>query len=311
MEDRRSDAVAHLAVRVRSQNTGLFRAFLLEFMKTLKNVLNKIQYFSQLCKGNHLDSHSAAAAFFMFVAIIPFVILILAIIPYTPLTDSDILGLAEMLLPDRLDSFAVDIMNQLSNQSLTVLSVSALFAMWTASRSVMTIKQGLNEINGDIDTRNFLVNRGFSALYTLILIVSFMLILILNVVFVGVDRYVKSIIDFSIIDNFSIVNVIMKLRPFITVAIGFLLNLYFFTILPKRKMKVKEQVPGAIIVSVVWYLYSLLFGIYISKYNAYSMYGSLAVVIIVLIWLYACMYILFLGAQFNYYLSVVRKNNKI
>ena len=88
VEDRRSDAVAHLAVRVRSQNTGLFRAFLLGFMKALKNVLNKIQYFSQLCKGNHLDSHSAAAAFFMFVAIIPFVILILAIIPYTPLTDS-------------------------------------------------------------------------------------------------------------------------------------------------------------------------------------------------------------------------------
>lgn len=309
VEDRRSDAVAHLAVRVRSQNTGFFRVFLLGLMINAKNIINKIQKFSQLCKGNHIDSHSAAAAFFMFVSIIPFIILVLAIIPYTPLTDQDILKLAELLLPKRLDSFAVDIMNQLCNQSLTVLSVSAVLAIWTASRSVLTIKQGLNEINGDLDTRNFLFSRLNSAIYTFILVISFMLILVLNVVFVAIDRYLKSIIDFSLIDNFNIVNVIMKLRPVITIAVGFLLSMFFFTFLPKRKMKAKEQIPGAILVSVVWYLYSLLFGIYISNYNAYSMYGSLAVVIIVLFWLYACMYILFLGAQFNYYLSLTRENN--
>ena len=280
-------------------------------MKRIVKLYNKINEFGQLCKGNHLDSHSAAAAFFMFVSIIPFIILILSIVPYTPLTSQNILDIAELLLPKRLDSYAGDIMNQLSSQSLTVLSVSAIAAMWTASRSLLTIKQGLNEILGITETGNFIFKRINAAFYTLILIISFMLILILNVGLAGFERYLASVSGIKLIEKFDFWHIIMRLRPVVTIAIAFLVNLYFFTFLPNKKMKAKKQIPGAVLVSITWYLYSMLFSIYISNYNAYSMYGSLAVVIIVLFWLYACMYILFLGGQFNYYLSLMQENNKI
>ena len=307
VEDRRSDAVAHLAVRVRSQNTRLF-GFLCLFMKErlekIKALYNQIYEFSQLCKLNHLDSHSAAAAFFLFVSIIPFIILILAIIPFTPITDENILSLVEIIIPKQFDSYAVDIMSQIQNRSVTLLSVSAIAAMWSSSRSLLTIKQGLNEIRGCKETRNFVVLRFNAAFYTIILIMAFVAILILNVVITGIERYFREALGISISEQYDLMYLVITLRPIITLVISFFMTLYFYTFLPNDKIVMKSQIPGAIIVSIVWYICSTLFGIYINYFDAYSMYGSLSVVVIVLFWFYACMYILFLGGQFNYYLSL-------
>lgn len=277
----------------------------------IKLIYNEIYEFSQLCKENHLDSHSAAAAFFMFVSIIPFFMLILGIIAYTPVTDATVLSVVETILPAKFDHFASDIMEQLVNESLTLVSVTAIVAMWTASRSLLTIKQGLNEIRGFVEKRNFIVLRANSAIYTILLLISFVLMLVINVVFIGIERYFRSLFGISISKTYSVVKIIMILRPVITIIVGFLLNLFFFTFLPNEKIKARTQIPGAAIVAVVWYLFSLVFGIYINNYNAYSMYGSLSVVIMILFWLYACMYIMFLGGQFNYYLSLRRENNKM
>ena len=284
------------------------RTYILKkIIEIIKAIYKKIYDFGQLCKKSHLDSHSAAAAFFMFVSIIPFIILFLAIIPFTPVLDEDILRIAEFILPERLDVYAVDIMKQLTDQSITAIWLSAVVAMWTASRSLLTIKQGLNEIRGITETRNFLVLRINAAFYTIILILSFVLLLLLNVGVTAVQRYFRNVLGIAISDKYDFVNIIITLRPIISIFIGFILNLYLFTFLPNQKVTIKSQLPGAILVGFIWYVFSTIFGIYINYYNAYSMYGSLAVVIIVLFWLYACMYITFLGGQFNYYLSLERE----
>ena len=277
----------------------------------IKILIKEINTFGQLCKSNHLDSHSAAAAFFMFVSIIPVFILLIAIIPFTPLTDKMILNIVEFLLPNKMDSFAIGVVKQLTERSITAIWISAIAAIWSASRSIVTIKQGLNEIRGENDTRNFVIVRINGAFYVVILIVSFVLLLVINVIFTGIDRYFREVLEISISAKYDLVYIIMQLRPLITIIVGFLLNLYIFTFLPNDKIKIKSQIPGAVIVALLWYVFTTLFGIYINYFNAYSMYGSLSIVIIVLFWLYACMYILFLGGQFNYYLSLRRENDTI
>ena len=277
----------------------------------IKGYVNEINEFSQLCKENHLDSHSAAAAFFMFVSIIPFFIVFLLIIPFTPVDYATILNFIKSILPERIDYYAEEIVRLLSNQSVSALFLSAIVAMWSSSRALLTIKAGFNDIRGAVEKKNFFVLRLDAVFYTFLLIVSVLLLFILNVVFTGIIRYLRVVLNIDIVEDFKQVHILVILRPLITIAVAFLVNLYFYTVLPKDKIKVKSQIPGAAIVALVWYLYSTLFSIYINNFNAYSMYGSLSVVIIVLFWLYACMYILFLGGQFNYYLSLRQQNNKI
>lgn len=277
----------------------------------IKGYVNEINEFGQLCKENHLDSHSAAAAFFMFVSIIPFFIVFLLIIPFTPVDYDTILNFIKSILPERIDYYAEEIVRLLSNQSVSALFVSAIVAMWSSSRALLTIKAGFNDIRGAVEKKNFFVLRLDAVFYTFLLIVSVLLLFILNVVFTGIIRYLRVVLNIDIVEDFKQVHILVILRPLITIAVAFLVNLYFYTVLPKDKIKVKSQIPGAAIVAFVWYLYSTLFSIYINNFNAYSMYGSLSIVIIVLFWLYACMYILFLGGQFNYYLSLRQQNNKI
>lgn len=277
----------------------------------IKRYVNEINEFSQLCKENHLDSHSAAAAFFMFVSIIPFFIVFLLIIPFTPVDYDTILNFIKSIFPEMIDYYAEEIVKQLSNQSVPALFVSAIVAIWSSSRALLKIKSGFNEIREVSEEKNFFVLRLDAVFYTFILIVSVLLLFVLNVVFTGIIRYIRAVFDIDIVDRFHLVYLLVLFRPLITIVVAFLVNLYFYTVLPKDKIKIRTQIPGAAIVALVWYLYSTFFSIYINNFNAYSMYGSLSVVIVVLFWLYACMYILFLGEQFNYYLCLKRQKYKI
>ena len=80
-----------------------------------------------------------------------------------------------------------------------------------------------------------------------------------------------------------------------------------YALLPFKKHKFREQIPGAVLAATVWTGYSYLFSLYINKFGAFSMYGSLTAIIILMIWLYMCMYFLFLGDNLNkYFRPIIR-----
>ena len=54
--------------------------------------------------------------------------------------------------------------------------------------------------------------------------------------------------------------------------------------------------------AVAWSLFSLGFSVYLDYYDGFSnMYGSLTTIILILLWLYFCMYIVLIGAEINAY----------
>ena len=68
--------------------------------------------------------------------------------------------------------------------------------------------------------------------------------------------------------------------------------------------RVKSQMPGAAFASVAWLAISRLVLVYVDIFpNISIMYGSLAGIVIAMLWLYFCMYFLLLGAMVNYFLS--------
>jgi len=78
----------------------------------------------------------------------------------------------------------------------------------------------------------------------------------------------------------------------------------FFSIiyktLPNGKMKFVDQIPGAVITSAGWVSFSILFSFFVDNFSNYAnVYGSLSAIIILMLWLYICMYIMFIGAEIN------------
>ena len=88
--------------------------------------------------------------------------------------------------------------------------------------------------------------------------------------------------------------------------IVFFWALYLFV--PDRKSRhISVELPGAVMCAAGWMGFSYLFSFYIDHMSDFSaMYGSLTAVVLCMVWLYACMYLLFAGAEFNVIVSDVR-----
>ena len=75
-----------------------------------------------------------------------------------------------------------------------------------------------------------------------------------------------------------------------------------YKVLPNRKATFKSQIPGALIIAVAWSIFSYGFSFYFEIFPGFSnMYGNLATIIMVMVWLYICMNLLLYGAEINAY----------
>ena len=91
---------------------------------------------------------------------------------------------------------------------------------------------------------------------------------------------------------------------FIGILIIYILMLYIFV--PNRKTRILYELPGAIFSAVGWTIFSFVFSIYVDMSAGFSVtYGSLTTLVFIMLWLYACMNMLFVGAEIN---SFLRKN---
>ena len=78
-----------------------------------------------------------------------------------------------------------------------------------------------------------------------------------------------------------------------------------YTYVPNKKLKMKYQIPGAVFSAVGWNLFSYGFAVYVDSFNGMSIYGSLSTIVIMMFWLYCCIYILLIGANLNRYFRPV------
>lgn len=91
-----------------------------------------------------------------------------------------------------------------------------------------------------------------------------------------------------------------SLRWIIGFGILVLFFLLIYTALPIDKGKPFTKLPGAVFSALGWLIFSALYSFYIDNFANYSyIYGSLTVIVLLILWLYVCMYILFLGEELN------------
>lgn len=95
---------------------------------------------------------------------------------------------------------------------------------------------------------------------------------------------------------------IMGMRTLITTGVLAVLFLVLYKCIPNRKASFKSQCPGALISSLAWSIFSLAFSMYLDiALAASNMYGSLTMIVFIMIWMYFCMWILLIGAEINAY----------
>lgn len=252
----------------------------------------------EIINGSVMDLAAQLSYFFLF-ALFPMLFFLVALTPYLPVADvmSDLMTRAAMLLPHEALAIIQKHMDDLlNNPRPKLLSFSLLLALWSASRGINSFRIGLNMAYGVQDKRPFwrvqLLCIGLTLFTTLLLIASLTLVLMGGRL--GVWLLGNSAVGHPLIWVGSRLS-----WPLGTLAFAMALGLNYY-LLPDVKQKLIHLLPGALLSTTLWLVFTWGFTQYaehIGNYNA--TYGSIGGVVVLMTWLYLTGLIFLIGGKLN------------
>ena len=267
----------------------------------MKKIYLIFRDFARQLTRDNINAFASSTAFFFFLSLMPTLIILCSFLPFTPLTEGDLITAVTSVAPEFLEPIVVSLIKQMYDQSVGTLPIAVLVMIWSCGKGMLALMRGLNVVNGVSEDRNYLFLRLEASFYMVITVISLLVSLGLSVfgevVMHTVIRMFPHIGElFSFLMHFRFVFVWVLLTIIFTVT---------YTYVPNKKLKMRYQIPGAAFASIGWNVFSFCFSVYVENFNGMSVYGSLSTIIIMMFWMYCCIYILLIGANLNRYFKPI------
>ncbi len=265
-----------------------------------KRLTRFLKSFSRRVRDDHVDVYAAQASFFIVMSIIPILMLMFTLLKYTPLTEGMVMDTLGRFLNAQMMSSVQEIVDNVYDGSSTVLSFAAISAIWVAGKGILGLTNGLNQINRIQENRGYLLLRIRSSVYTVLMVIAFIVAVSILVFGFRLQELLCGIFPLLAAHQ----DVLMFLQTFLALCLLTLIFTALYMLLPNGKKPFRTQFPGAFFTTVAWYVFSYVFSLYLSfAKNMSVIYGGLTTLVVMLLWLYFCMYLWFLGAELNAYLE--------
>ena len=250
---------------------------------------------------------SSAIAFSFFMALFPFALFILNLIPFIPLENfqADFLEFVEEGVPpntyDAIEAILRDIM-ETSHQGL----LSSGFIL-----SILLMTNGINAILGGFEmSAHITITRGFFRQYFISLAISLVLSMILLITVAAIVIAEVMIQKINIRGYVADVSVIEWSRY------GFILLMILITTSILNKFGAKETSSiafisyGAVFTTILIVISSYIFGIYVTKFAKYNeLYGSIGTLLVLMFYIWINCMVLLLGFELNATISKLKRKN--
>mgnify|MGYP001591902299 FL=1 len=259
-----------------------------------------------------LSIRASAVAFSFFMAIFPFLLFIIILIPYIPFEgfQSDFLNFLDASLPPNTsDFFNQNIFENINkNRGGGLISSVFLISMFLMSNGVNAVFSGFE------NSYHQQLNRNFINQYLYAFGVSIILVFILIVTIIGVG-FCEIYLIHPLYDSLNLNDAASELfwidaskflffilMIYLTIAV-----LYFFG--TKEGKQSRFFSVGALFTTFLVLINSYLFGYYIENFSNYNqLYGSIGALLILLFYLWLNAIILLLGFELNASLQRLKQN---
>jgi len=263
----------------------------------IKKAYTLIKDFTTRLEEKHITTNAAATAFYLFLSLIPMLILLCAIIPYTPLTEGNLMAALTEITPEATHPLIISIIRDVYTSSAGVISIAAIVTAWSAGRGVLALMRGLNAVNGVEEKRAAFIQRLLATVYTVIILA----VLILSLIAMVFGNTLVNIILYQAPVLSPIVKFIINGRFLIVFALISLALALIYAYIPGVRTRLWMQLPGAALAAWAFSLLSFGFSIYVDYFNAFGIYGSLTTIVMILMWIFIGVYVILLGAYINKY----------
>ena len=251
---------------------------------------------------------AGAVAFSFFMALFPFALFILNLIPYIPIEgfQQDFLKFLEESVPPNTYEAIASIINDILNNSYQGLLSSGFLL------SIFLMANGLNAILGGFESsHHVIIKRGFLRQYLVALGMSLVLSLLLIVT-------VATAVIFEVfIQTTKLENVFNNNIQFIEIGrYGFLIVMILITSSILLKFGTKEASTtsfisiGSVFTTILIIISSYIFGIWVVKFSQYNeLYGSIGTLLIMMFYIWLNCMVLLLGFELNTSISRLKRRN--
>ena len=243
---------------------------------------------------NKVGRNAAAMTYYLLFAMFPFFIFVTSLLGLLHLPTLTLDGQITRFLPEDVVVFlnlAIEHITKSSNNAL--LTFGLVFSVWFPLRAVSNLMEAINDIYGEEKSGSHSIRTAILTALTIVLIPAMLLLLLLGERVLGfVGEYIPISAEF--ITGWSR----MRFVPMAAALLFMLSAVYFFS--PSKIQKARYILPGAILSMGVWMLFSLIFSYYVDHMGRYSIiYGSIGVIIALLVWMDWSMIAMLMGAVFN------------
>lgn len=257
-------------------------------------------FFSYLIYRISKDDASGMAAqlsYYFMLSLFPMLIFLLSIVPMLGADPHDISDMIIEYVPQEYSEQVQGVIEEIFNASSGgTLSIGLIVALWSASNGMTAIMNAFNVAYDVEDKRNFVVSKLSSVLFTLAMVIVLPIALILPTFGGVIGDFIFGPLGLG--DEVKwLFNLVRVILPFLIVFVSFIV---LYTLAPNVKIKIMSVLPGTAFSTVLFLVGAFLFSFYISNFANYNKtYGSLAGIIILMLWLYITGFILIIGAEIN------------
>ncbi|MBE7189460.1 YihY/virulence factor BrkB family protein [Jatrophihabitans endophyticus] len=248
-----------------------------------------------------VTDRAAALTFFGVQALFPAVLALISVLGFLGKSTTDkVLNNLEQLAPSSVKSFLTTVIHQVEGKAGAAgiaAIVGLLLALWSASGYVAAFTRAANSIYEVDEGRPIWKTAPVRLLVTLALVV--MLVIALLIIVVTGPIATQAGKAFGIGDTAVLIWDIAK-WPVLLIVVVLMLALLYQATPNVKQPKIRWITAGSVIAVVIWLVASALFALYVSFSGSYNKtYGSLATVIVFLVWLWITNIAILLGVEFN------------
>lgn len=266
-------------------------------------------YVTGIIKGT-FSSRATSIAYSFFVAIFPFILFIMNLIPYIPIEGFQtrfLIFIEELLPPQTAEFFYPTIADIAVNpRGGGLLSFVIILSLFLAANGVNAIFSAFEY------SIHIQLNRSFFKQYFVAFLVSIVLALLL-VITVGVILYgeyaISSLKGSHFIENDVFWISVLQLAVFVIMIYIIIAILYYFGTVEGKESRFFSV--GALVTTLLFLLTTYFFGIYINNFSNYNeLYGSIGALLIMMLYIWINANLLLLGFEINVSLQRLKENFK-
>ena len=204
----------------------------------MKNRMKDIVRFIDGTADEHMGAFAAQSAFFIFLSFFPIVNIFITLPQYLPITEQQLLSVIYFVMPGKFKTYITSIVSEMYNYSSGSMAiVSIIIAIWSAAKGIMAIRNGLNEVYRSRESRNYLIIRGISSIYTIVFVLFLIILIPINIFGTQIARFVLAKFPEYANETWLILSV----KGTATFILLFVMFELLYTIVPTRKMKFRNR----------------------------------------------------------------------